>query len=146
LYVLDRTAGAIYRFPRAEGGFGGATTWSKEPIVTSDKSMFAVYENILLTNKAAQPSLYTRGRNTNLVFMGPVTTISTDALAFDARSGDVLVLDRKERRIVRWSATSMLIGQYYHSSFGDIEAFAVSPDGTELLVSHQGATTAWRIQ
>ncbi|MGB4943290.1 MAG: hypothetical protein WBO92_04260 [Candidatus Moraniibacteriota bacterium] len=145
LYVLDRGAGVIYRFPRSEGGFGTATAWSKEPVNVSDRSIFAVYENILLVNKAAQPTLYTRGRNTNLVFMGPVTTISTDALAFDTRSGDVLALDRMNKRIIRWSVTGTLLAQYFHSSFNEVEAFAVSPDGTELLLSHQGATTAWRI-
>ncbi|MFZ1626349.1 MAG: hypothetical protein WAT81_00925, partial [Candidatus Moraniibacteriota bacterium] len=39
LYVLDQNAGVIYRFPRAEGGFGAATTWSKEPVTADTKSL-----------------------------------------------------------------------------------------------------------
>ncbi|TXH07117.1 MAG: hypothetical protein E6Q06_03675 [Candidatus Moraniibacteriota bacterium] len=146
LYVLDQKSGAIYRFPRAEGGFGTATTWSKESVKTDESPAFAVYENILVSDDAGKPALYTRGRNANVAFSMPKTSLSTDALAFDTRSGDIIALDRQEKRIIRWSATGTLLGQYYHESFGDIETLSVSADGSELLVSKQGATTAWRIQ
>ena len=146
LYVLDQKAGIIYRFPRAEGGFGSATTWSKEPINSNTRSVFAVYENILLADASGKPALYTRGRNTSTSFTGPLAPLSISALAFDTRSGDIIALDREAKRIIRWSATGTLIGQYYHESFGEIEAIAISPDGSEVLVSGNGATTAWRIQ
>ncbi len=146
LYVLDQKAASIYRFPRAEGGFGEATTWSKESIGTSTSPAFAVYENILLVDASGKPALYTRGRNTGTGFTGPLAPVSMNALAFDTRSGEVIALDRGAKRIVRWSATGTLIGQYYHESFGGAETIAVSSDGSEVLVSEKGATTAWRIQ
>lgn len=146
LYVLDQNTGTIYRLPRAEGGFGGATTWSKESINSGESAIFAVYENILLADTSGKPVLYARGRNMGVNFAGPHAPISIDALAFDTRSGDVIALDRRAKRIIRWSATGTLIGQYYHESFSNIETLAVSPDGSEVLVSSQGATTAWRIQ
>lgn len=146
LYVLDQKMDTIYRFPRAEGGFGGATTWSKEPIDTNNPGAFAVYENILFADTSGKPVLYSRGRNTETNFTGPLAPVSVDALTFDTRSGDVIALDQGSKRIIRWSATGALIGQYYHESFGGVEAMVVSPDGTEVLVSEKGATTAWRIQ
>lgn len=146
LYVLDREAGIIHRFPRAEGGFGPATTWSKESVATGEETSFAVHENILLGDVSGQPALYSRGKNTHVGFTGPIAPLALDQLAFDTRSGDVLALDRINKRIIRWSVTGTLLAQYFHTSFNEVEAFAVSPDGTELLVSHQGATTAWRTQ
>ncbi|MFZ1627152.1 MAG: hypothetical protein WAT81_05115, partial [Candidatus Moraniibacteriota bacterium] len=103
-------------------------------------------ENILLTDTSGKPMLYNRGKKAAIDFTGPLTPLAADAIAFDIRSGDIIVLDRGEKRIVRWSATGALMGQYYHESFSDIETLSVSPDGSEVLVSHQGATTAWRIQ
>ncbi len=146
LYVLDQKAAVIYRFPRAEGGFGAATTWSKESIGASASPAFAVYESIILVDASGTPALYTRGRNTGTGFTGPLAPASMNALAFDTRSGDIIALDRGAKRIIRWSATGTLIGQYYHESFGGAETIAVSSDGSEVLVSEKGATTAWRIQ
>jgi len=145
LYVLDRKAGVIYRFPRAEGGFGAPTLWSKETLSLSEKNSFTVYENILLTNTDDKPMLYSRGRNAEIIFTGTQVTTAADILSFDTKTGDVFALDRTHKRIIRWSATGTLINQYYHDSFDSIEAFAVSPEGNELLTSSQGATSAWRI-
>jgi hypothetical protein len=136
----------IYRFPRSEGGFGTATAWSKESVATGEETSFAVHENILLGDMSGQPALYSRGNNTHVGFTGPIAPLTLDQFAFDTRSGDVLALDRTNKRIIRWSVTGTLIAQYFHTSFNEVEAFAVSSDGAELLVSQQGATTAWRIQ
>lgn len=146
LYVLDQNTGTVYRFPRTEGGFGVATTWSKEPIHIGEAAAFAVHENILSTDTSGKPVLSARGRNTLTNFSEPLVPLSISAVGFDTRSGDIIALDRKEKRLVRWSATGILLGQYYHESFADIEAFSVSTDGNEVLVSRQGATSAWRIR
>lgn len=145
LYVLDQETGIIYRFPRAEDGFGSATTWSKESIATSEKTSFAVDEYILLSDMSGQPTLYSRGKNTHVSFTQPISLLVLSQLTFGIRSGDVFALDRTNKRIIRWSTTGILLAQYFHVSFDEIEVFVISPDGTEILVSHQGATTAWRI-
>lgn len=146
LYVLDRKAGIIYRFPRAEGGFGVATTWSKESLNLKETSSMSVYENIALVGNDDRPLVFTRGKNTGATFSGSVAPIITDALSFNPANGDVFALDRTNKRVIRWSLTGTLINQYFHESFGETEAILVSSDGTELLTSRNGATNTWRIQ
>lgn len=146
LYVLDRSAGIIYRLPRAEGGFGAPTAWSKESLSLKEKSAMSVYENIALAGSDGRPLVFTRGKNTGVTFSGSIAPIMTDALSFNPKNGDVFALDRKNKRIVRWSLTGTLINQYFHESFDGIEAILVSSDGTELLTSRNGATNTWRIQ
>jgi dipeptidyl aminopeptidase/acylaminoacyl peptidase len=106
----------------------------------------AIHENIALTFQNKEPVLFSRGRRSAPVFSGTTTLVTADILAFDQKMGDLFVLDRANRRIVRWSNAGTLVAQYFHTSFNEVEAFAVSSDGSELLVSYQGATTAWRIQ
>lgn len=146
LYTLDRTTGSINRFPRAEGGFGAPTAWLKETISLAPEGDMAVYENIALTLKNKEPALFSRGKRETVTFAGTTTLVTTDTLTFDQKTGDLLVLDRANKRIVRWSATGTLLSQYYHESFSGVEVIAVSSDGSEVLVSEKGATTAWRIQ
>ncbi len=146
LYVLDQTAGKIYRFPRAEGGFGDAITWSKETLNLKEKSAMSVYENIALVGNDGRPIIFTRGKNTGVVFSGSAAPVMTDTLSFNPKNGDVFALDRGSRRILRWSLSGVLINQYFHESFSGTEAITVSNDGTELLTSSHGAVAVWRIQ
>jgi hypothetical protein len=146
LYVLDQESGMIYRFPRAEGGFGAPTRWLKETATLATGGDMAVFENVALTLRNKEPALYTRGVRSSVTFAGTTTLVTTDAFAFDQKTGDLLVLDRANKRIVRWSTTGTLIAQYFHESFNGAETLSVSPDGTEVLVSEKGATTAWRIR
>lgn len=145
LYALDQKTGIIQRYPRAEGGFGTPTNWLKESVSLAPLGTMAVHENIALTFQNKEPVLFSRGRRSAPVFSGTTTLVTADILAFDQKTGDLLVLDRANKRIIRWSATGTLLNQYFHESFGAIESFSVSPDETEIFVSHQGATTAWRI-
>lgn len=146
LYVLDQKAGAIYRFPRAEGGFGAPSRWLKESVNLATDGNLAVYENVALTLRNKEPAVFSRGQRMSAVFAGTKTLVTTDALTFDQETGDLLVLDRANKRIVRWSTAGDLLAQYFHETFGKAETFALSGTSDELLVSHQGETTAWRVQ
>lgn len=145
LYVLDQDKGAIYRFPRTEGGFSEPVTWSKESLSLKPASPMSVYENIALTGNDRHPVLYTKGKKTEAIFAGTTTDLSADALVFNALNGDVFALDRNAKRVVRWSADGTLLNQYFHESFNTIEAIGISSDGSELFTSSEGATNTWRL-
>lgn len=145
LYTLDRTTGKISRFPRAEGGFGAPTDWLKETVSLASEGDMAVYENIALTLKNKEPAIFSRGKRASTAFAGTTTLVTTDALAFDQKTGDLLVLDQANKRIVRWSTTGDLRTQYFHESFASAQAIYVSP-ASELLVADQATITSWVIQ
>ncbi len=146
LYTLDQGAGTLHRFPRAEGGFDTPTRWLKETVALTEGGNMAVFENVALTLQNKEPALYSRGIRSTGTFAGTTTLVTTDALTFDQKTGDLLVLDRAQKRIIRWSNTGTLLAQYYQESWGTAETFTLSPDGTELLVSDQTSVTAWPIQ
>jgi len=50
LYLLDKTTGQIYRYPRANGGFGAKKDWLRTPLKDTNKiSGLAVDDNIRIT-------------------------------------------------------------------------------------------------
>ncbi len=146
LYTLDRNAGTISRFPRAEGGFGTPTSWLKESVFLADDGDMAVYENIALTLRNKEPALFSRGKRESTTFAGTTTLVTTDTLAFDQKTGDLLVLDRANKRIVRWSPTGTLLTQYFNEAFGNAQVISVSPNANELIVSDATTVNAWPIQ
>lgn len=142
LYVLDRKAGIVYRFPRAEGGFGTATAWSKETLSVHPLSPLVVFENVALVLPDGHPALYTRGRKTETTFAGTNAPLETKALALDTRNGDVYALDPKAKRVVRWSSTGTLIAQYLNDAFADAHTLAVT-NTNELLIALPSGTIAF---
>ncbi len=63
LYYLDRNAGQIYRYPRAEGGFGAKVDWLKETIDASAVNDMAIDDNIRLTYSDGKIEKYFKGKN-----------------------------------------------------------------------------------
>lgn len=144
LYVLDRQAGAIYRFPRTEGGFGEPVTWSRESLSVHPRSPLAVFENVAIVLPDGKPALYSRGRKADVSFTGPQTSVEVKTLAIHPQSGDLLVLDTKEKKVIRWSSTGTLIAQYFHDSFAEASAIAVTKNN-ELLVDRPTGTFSFQL-
>lgn len=134
LYVLDEKAGVIYRLPRAEGGFGEPVTWSKESLALKSATPFTVFENIAVVLPNGEPTLYSRGRKTTASFTGPQTPVETTGLAIDQKNGDVLVLDSKNKRVIRWSSTGTLLAQYFHETLAN--ATHITLNQNNELVAH----------
>lgn len=144
LYVLDRKAGSIYRFPRAEGGFGEPVVWSKETLSLHPTSPLTVFENAALVLPDGRPVVYSRGRKTETIFTGTEAPLETKAIALDSRNGDLYALDPKEKRVVRWSATGTLIAQYLHDTFADATALTVTADN-KLIVARPTGTFSFQL-
>lgn len=141
LYVLDEKTKDIYRFPRAEGGFGTPIKWSKETITTAEKSGFTVGESIALINQDNVPVAYERGKKTGAAFRSTQEPISAKVLAFDKASGDLLALDQKAKRVIRWKADGTLVAQYFHNSLETATHILAGQNNTLLVVSPKGAFT-----
>lgn len=144
LYVLDRKAGAIYRFPRTEGGFGEAVTWSRENLSVHPTSPLSVFENVAVVLPDGKPALYSRGRKAEIAFNGPQAPLEIKTLTINAQNGDLLALDRKEKRVIRWSSTGSLLAQYFHDSFAEASAIAITKNN-ELLVDRPTGTFSFQL-
>lgn len=144
LYVLDRKAGTLYRFPRVEGGFGAPTRWSKETLTIHPISPLSIFENVAIVLPDGHPALYSSGRKTEAAFAGTQTPLETKALTIDPKNGDVYALDPKEKRIVRWSSTGTLIAQYFHNSLSDARTINVTRNN-ELLIARPSGTFSFQL-
>ncbi|TXG75850.1 hypothetical protein E6Q11_06340 [Candidatus Dojkabacteria bacterium] len=139
LYVLDQKTNEIYRFPRAEGGFGTPLKWSKETVTTAtEQPAFTVGESIALINQNMQPALYERGKQLAVTFSGTQRPLLAHALTFEKNSGDLFVLDQKSQRVVRWKTDGTLVAQYFHPSFESASHLAVGEKNTLLVVGSTG--------
>lgn len=144
LYVLDRRAGTVYRFPRAEGGFGEPVQWSKETLSLLPTSPLSVYENIAVILPNGEPTLYSRGRRTSAQFNGTKAPLEVLGLTTQPDTGDIFGLDPKEKRIVRWRADGTLLHQYFHSDLSDATTLIVTKNG-EVFIDRPSGTYSFSL-
>jgi len=135
LYVLEEGTGRIYRFPRAEGGFGDGLLWTKEPMASETRGI-AVSEHIYgATTTRIQAFL--RGKiSTEFSLEAPAAPLSIIALCANEESPDRLsIVDTETKRIIVYGSDGHIISQHFHESFSDASACALSQDGNTVAVS-----------
>jgi hypothetical protein len=118
LYVLDQKNNQIYRFPRAEGGFGEAINWLKDGTalagvsdMTIDDNIYAIANNqILKFFKGQKQSFTVEASNTPIHFDKIYTT--PDLSFFYA-------LDTQNSRIIKYSKDGSILAQYYNEALKD---------------------------
>lgn len=140
LYVLDRDAQAIYRFPRSEGGFGPPVTWSRESFALAGDTPLAVNESIALLSPDHALGLYERGRKTTATFAGTKDALAPTSFTFDKASGHLLTLDPTHERVVRYAPSGTLIAQYFHASFRDASVLLMGANNTLLVAQPEGVS------
>ena len=136
LYLLESGSGKIYRFPRADGGFGENVLWTKS---TPDPSIdaIAVSENIYGRNSTGVVS-YFRGKPTEgFSFEKPGTSelTVTSICANQDAPDSFAVLDAPAKRIILYDRNGLLIKQFFNESFVDMTACALGADGIQAIVS-----------
>ncbi|NTW15539.1 MAG: hypothetical protein HGA38_04225 [Candidatus Moranbacteria bacterium] len=142
LYFLDSDSGTIYRFPRADGGFGEGTLWTKSPLPPGTRSL-AVSENIYVAEGSPVTSLLKGNRTDG--FSSPATKapLTVTSLCANSDVSDrLVVLDAPEKRIVIADDTGHIVTQIFDESFSTATACALSSDGKTIAVSGEtGAGT-----
>ena len=135
LYLLDSNTGTIYRFPRAEGGFGERSPWNREPIESNIVSL-AINSAIYTVSGDDILSLF-RGRPTEgFSLERPATPLSVSAIcAHEEVPEHFAVLDAPAKRMLLYEDTGALTRQYFHESFEGMTACSLSETGTEIAVS-----------
>ena len=135
LYVLEEGTGRVYRFPRAEGGFGDGVTWTKEPM-SSETRAIAISENVYGATTTGIQTFF-RGKALASFSAGATATpITITAICANEEAPDrFAVVDSTSKRIVLYGSDGRLTTQYFHESFKDASACALSRDGNAVAVS-----------
>ncbi len=135
LYVLDDSTDQIYRFPRAEGGFGEGTKWLKNTVAITDNTKMTVSDTIYLS----APELpvidgFFRGHRQNTL-ESPTAMLSLTALYTHSGLANIYALDQNNKRLLSWDQAGQIVTQYFHEKLATATAFTVNESGNEVFLT-----------
>jgi len=135
LYFLEEGTGRIYRFPRADGGFGDGVLWTKSAM-PSDPRSIAVSENIYGSGPSTLTA-FSRGTSAgDFAQERPVTPLTITAVCADADLPDrFVILDAPAKRIILSDGKGSILSQSFNDSLVSATACAISRDGTTVAVA-----------
>lgn len=134
LYILDAHTNSIYRFPRAEGGFGTRTLWTKEPLVLGESPRIAVNETIFVAPDPIHISAFFRGTFVRDL-ESPITPFILTTLFTQPDMAYIYALDSKEKRVLVWDQEGKIIAQYFSEQFSGLNTLLVSATENKIFVT-----------
>ncbi len=135
LYLLDGTSGNIYRYPRAEGGFGEGTVWTVEPLA-SGTGPLAVNGAVYLADGSGIDSLFQGKPSGDFTFESPNETLTATAVCANEKVPNrFVVLDPPSRRFLLYDERGTMLAQYFNESFDGVTACALDDTGTHVAIS-----------
>lgn len=141
-YILDSSANQIYRYPRAEGGFGEKSNWLKDATDLSQAQDLAVSENIFVASKGSLLKL-SRGAKVDFPIQFTATPISFDKVFTKPDSQFIFVLDKTNSRILKLSLEGDILAQYYNSEISSAANFSVDEQGNLIYVASEGGVKSF---
>lgn len=124
LYVLDQDSNQIYRYPRADGGFGEKTNWLKDSTNLSGVSEMTIDDNIyaVQNNKVLK---FFKGKTTSFSLEESSTPINFDKLYTTPDLQFLYTMDTKNSRIVQFNKDGSITAQFYNEQIKDGTSFSV---------------------
>jgi hypothetical protein len=125
LYILDPAANQIYRYPRAEGGFGERQNWLKTGENIENSISFSINEDLFIATKD-QITAYSQGKKDDKInFENPKTALTIDKIFTAPDMENIYILDNKNHRLVQYSKDGKILTQYFNQSIAGIKNFTV---------------------
>lgn len=137
LYALDPADNTLSRYPRAEGGFGPATSWFRESVSIQPESTIAVSDSVFIADTSGI-HVYFRGNLQAKIFESSTTPIfPTDIfVTSQENSGQLFILDGTVGRIVRYDVdTGSIRAQYAHDVLKGATHFSINETTQTAFVS-----------
>jgi hypothetical protein len=145
LYVLDDTNDQVYRFPRAEGGFGQPTSWLKDSIALEENAQMAVSENIFLATGNNSVQMFFRGRYVKNL-ESPNTPLAVTSLFTRPDLAHIYALDKENKRVVVWNQDSTLTAQYFSEKLSEAKTININEKTNEILITTDNSLLAFKIE
>lgn len=145
LYVLDNTTDQIYRFPRAEGGFGAGTPWLKETVAIDENTRLSVNETLYLVENPTTIRGYFRGRASS-TFESPKSGMEIVSLYTFPGLTNVYGLDASHHRILIWNQDGRLIRELSHEKFSDGRTLSVNEKNGELFIGTEDSLLSFKLK
>lgn len=141
IYVLDPTANQIYRYPRAEGGFGERQDWLKTGADVKNATNFAINEDLFVADRN-QITAFLQGKKKEMSFEAPTAPLSIDKIFTAPDLENIYVLDNKNHRVVRYEKDGKIAAQYWSASIAGIKDFTV--DEKNKIIYLQKTDSIWK--
>lgn len=145
LYVLDSRNGQVYRFPRAEGGFGVGTVWLKETLPLEVTSHLTVNESLFISPDSGTIKGFFRGRNVN-TFEVPTDGLQVTDLYTHSGLQNVYALDAKHDHILIWNQDGKLIKTITHEKLSDGESLSVNEKNGVIFISTENSLLSFKLE
>lgn len=145
LYVLDNATDQIYRFPRAEGGFGASSVWLRESVNFEEDAKMAVNETIFLAPNQNTVQAFFRGRFVKNLET-PNTPFTTTSLFTYPGLANVYVLDQANKRVLVWNQDGSLIAQYFSETLAEAQTITVNEKTGEVLVATANTVLSFKMK
>jgi len=134
LYLIDASNNQVYRYPRAEGGFGEKIDWKKDESDISQASGIVINENIYLAEEKGLLKFF-RGKKQDFVIEESSTKILPFKVATKIDGQNIWLLDKTNSRIVKLDLTGKILSQYYHPEIANSTDFAVNEETKTIYFS-----------
>jgi hypothetical protein len=121
LYVIDSIANQIYRYPRAEGGFGETQNWLKGGQDLKGANKFAINEDIFTANDLNVIPFLQGKTDSAIDFQKPQIPLRIDAIYTDRDFANIYVLDNTNHRILAYSKDGKIAAQYFSPTISGIK-------------------------
>lgn len=132
LYILDSKNNQIYRYPRAEGGFGEKNNWLKEVADLSDYEKMFVTDSIYLWGKGNFAKFF-RGKKENITLENYTTYENIHSIYADENF--ICILDKNNGKIIKFDTTGKLITQIFLDKIKTAESLAIGSDGKSFYLT-----------
>jgi len=140
IYLIDSKNNQIYRYPRAEGGFGEKVDWKKDTTNISTANSVAINENLFLANGKDIFKFY-RGKKQDFSIETTATSIAPLKLWTKRDNVNLYALDKENSRIVKLDPNGAIISQFYNPEITSAIDFTVNESINNIFF-----TTSEKIQ
>jgi hypothetical protein len=124
LYVLDQKSNQIYRYPRADGGFGDKLDWFKDSTQLSSISAMTIDDNVYVI-KNDEVLKFFKGKTVAINFEKANTPIKFDKIYTNTNLQSIYVIDKENSRLIAFSKEGNILAQYKNESIGKATALTV---------------------
>jgi len=145
LYLLDGPTGNIYRYPRAEGGFGEGIVWTSAPVGTNSTGI-AINGTVYVASDSEVTSLFRGKPSADFGLELPTNPLRVTAVCADEEVPDrFAVLDTSQRRVLLYADDGSFIRQYFHESFGRMTGCSLDGTGGRIIVFSPNETASFPV-
>jgi len=132
LYIMDTSNNQIYRYPRAEGGFGERQDWLKSDQSLNGADKFAINNDIFAANNLNVIPFLQGKIDSSIDFEKPQIPLRIDGLYTSTGLENVYILDNMNHRVVVFANDGKIAAQYFSDQISGVKNI-VSDEKNKLI-------------